>query len=54
MSQLQSVQIQRFKAIQDAPFDVGALNVLVGANNAGKSSIIQGVHFGIGLLQNGA
>jgi ABC-type uncharacterized transport system ATPase subunit len=51
MSQLQSIQIQRFKAIVDAPFDVGALNVLVGANNAGKSSIIQGVHFGIGLLQ---
>lgn len=25
--------------------------MLVGANNAGKSSIIQGLHFGIGLLQ---
>ena len=39
MSQLQSVQIQRFKAIEDAPFDVGALNVLVGANNAGKAAL---------------
>lgn len=51
MSQLQSVQIERFKAIEEAPFDLDSLNVLVGANNSGKSSIIQGLHFGIGLLQ---
>jgi predicted ATP-dependent endonuclease of OLD family len=46
--QLQAVQIERFKAIADAPFDLGPL---VGANNSGKSSIIQGLHFGVGLLQ---
>lgn len=51
MSQLQSVQIERFKAIEEAPFDLDSLNVLVGANNSGKSSVIQGLHFGIGLLQ---
>ncbi|HYI09275.1 MAG TPA: AAA family ATPase [Thermoanaerobaculia bacterium] len=51
MSQLQSVQIERFKAIVDAPIDLAELNVLVGANNAGKSSVIQGLHFGVGLLQ---
>ena len=51
MNQLRSVQIQRFKAVTDASIDLGSLNVLVGANNAGKSSIIQGLHFGIGLLQ---
>lgn len=51
MSQLRAVQIERFKAIEEAPFDLGPLNVLVGANNSGKSSIIQGLHFGIGLLQ---
>lgn len=51
MSQLKAVQIERFKAIEDAPFDLDTLNVLVGANNSGKSSIIQGLHFGIGLLQ---
>jgi len=51
MSQLQSVRLQRFKKIVDAPFDLGEINVLVGANNAGKSSVIQALHFGIGVLQ---
>jgi hypothetical protein len=48
---LQSVRIERFKRIADAPFDLGSLNVLVGANNSGKSSVIQGLHFGVALLQ---
>jgi hypothetical protein len=52
MGKLQSVRIKRFKAIEDAPIDLSDLNVLVGANNAGKSSIIQGLHFGIALLQS--
>jgi hypothetical protein len=51
VSQLIAARIQRFKAIEDAPLDLGSLNVLVGANNSGKSSIIQGLHFGVGLLQ---
>jgi energy-coupling factor transporter ATP-binding protein EcfA2 len=51
MNKLQSVRLQRFKRISDAPFDLSNMNVLVGANNSGKSSIIQGLHFGIGLLQ---
>lgn len=51
MSKLQSVRIQRFKKIVDAPFDLTDINVLVGANNAGKSSVIQALHFGIGILQ---
>jgi AAA ATPase domain len=50
-TQIQSVQIERFKAIDHAAFSLASLNVLVGANNSGKSSIIQGLHFGIGLLQ---
>jgi predicted ATP-dependent endonuclease of OLD family len=48
---LQSMRIQRFKRIKDAAIDLGAVNVFVGGNNAGKSSIIQGLHFGVGLLQ---
>ena len=48
---LQSVRIQRFKRIKDASIDLKAVNVFVGGNNSGKSSLIQGVHFGIGLLQ---
>lgn len=52
MSSLQSVRIQRFKKINDALFDLDSINVLVGANNSGKSSIIQGLHFAIGVLQS--
>ena len=48
---LQWVRILRFKRISDAPFDLEDMNVLVGANNSGKSSIIQGLHFGVGILQ---
>jgi AAA15 family ATPase/GTPase len=52
MSSLQSVRVQRFKKINDALFDLDGINVLVGANNSGKSSIIQGLHFAIGVLQS--
>lgn len=48
---LKSVRINRFKRISDAHFDVGEINVVVGANNAGKSSVIQGLHFGVAILQ---
>ncbi len=51
INRLQSVRIQRFKRITDAPIDLKEINVLVGGNNSGKSSIIQGLHFGITLLQ---
>jgi len=52
VEKLSSVQIRRFKRIEDAPFDLDDLNVIVGANNAGKSSVIQGLHFAISLLQS--
>ncbi|MEM8608413.1 MAG: ATP-binding protein [Myxococcota bacterium] len=51
MPALRSIRVQRFKRIDDAPFDLQGLNVLVGANNSGKSSVIQGIHFAIAILQ---
>jgi predicted ATPase len=50
--QLRSVRVKRFKGIQDAPFDVSAMNVFIGANNSGKSTLAQVIHFTIGLLQS--
>ena len=50
-NKLQSIRLRRFKRISDASFDVKAVNVLVGANNSGKSSIIQGLHFGVAVMQ---
>ncbi len=49
---LQSLRIERFKRIHDAVFDLGTWNVLVGANNSGKSSIIQGLHFAVAVFQS--
>ena len=49
--QLQSVHIKRFKGIENAPFDVSSINVFIGANNAGKSTLAQVIHFSVGILQ---
>lgn len=51
-NQLQSVSVKRFKGIEDASFDASEINVFVGANNSGKSTLAQMIHFGIGLLQS--
>lgn len=51
MAHLANARIERFKRIEDATLPFAPLNVLVGANNAGKSSIIQALHFGVGVLQ---
>ena len=50
-NRLQSIHVKRFKGIEDAPFDVGEINVFIGANNSGKSTLAQVIHFGIGVLQ---
>jgi hypothetical protein len=52
LDRVRSIRLRRFKRIVDASFDLKDVNVLVGGNNSGKSSIIQGLHFGIGLLQS--
>lgn len=52
VDQIQSVRIQNFKKIVDAVFDIAEINLLVGSNNSGKSSVIQGLHFGISILQS--
>jgi predicted ATPase len=49
---LLSVHVKRFKGIKDAPFDVSAINSFIGANNSGKSTLAQIIHFGIGIFQS--
>ncbi len=51
-NRLQSVSVKRFKGIKDASFDASEISVFVGANNSGKSTLAQIIHFGIGLLQS--
>jgi ABC-type dipeptide/oligopeptide/nickel transport system ATPase component len=49
---IQSIHICRYKGISDAKFNVMPINVLIGSNNAGKSTIAQIIHFSVGLLQS--
>lgn len=49
---LTNIRIERFKRLANVDFDVGDINVLIGGNNSGKSTIIQAVHFAFTLLQS--
>lgn len=42
-----SLRLQKFKRIDDIEISISSTNVLVGGNNSGKSSVLQGIHFSI-------
>lgn len=52
MLSVSEVSIERFKRASRVTFPVGDVNVIVGGNNSGKSSSIQGLHFFFTLLQS--
>ena len=41
------LQLRKFKCINDVSLELASTNVLVGGNNSGKSSVLQGIHFTI-------
>lgn len=41
------LSLERFKRIERAEVNLSAINILVGGNNSGKSSILEGVHFSV-------
>ena len=45
------ITIRRFKSIESAELVLDKINVLVGGNNAGKSSIIQAIQFAVSCAQ---
>lgn len=50
---LNSVRVQRFKSLSDVTLEFGdRLTVLVGPNNAGKSSLLQAIQFGVSIVQS--
>ena len=50
---LQSVRVQRFKSLDDVSLLLGdRLTVLVGPNNAGKSSLLQAIQFAVSVVQS--
>lgn len=48
---LSSITLRRFKNLQDVTIPLGRINVLVGTNNSGKSSVLQGVALGVSVAQ---
>jgi len=45
------VLIERFKSLQNIPLELDGLTLLVGGNNAGKSSVLQAIQFGVSVAQ---
>jgi predicted ATP-dependent endonuclease of OLD family len=51
VTRLASVSIRRFKRIEQIDLPLGDVTLLIGANNSGKSSILQAIHFGVSIAQ---
>ncbi len=48
---LKTLRIQRFKNLDDITLELALVNVIVGANNSGKSSILQAIQFAVSIAQ---
>jgi len=48
---IDTINIKNFKNIQDLSLTLDNMNVLVGSNNSGKSSILQGIQFAVSVAQ---
>lgn len=51
MSSIEKLTIKRFKQIKDLSLELKANTILIGANNAGKSSVLQALHFAVSVAQ---
>jgi len=49
--QLESITVERFKRIASIDLPLSDLNILVGANGSGKSSILQALHLASCLMR---
>lgn len=46
-----AVTISRFKTIKEVALPLGRINILIGSNNSGKSSILQAIQFAVSVGQ---
>jgi hypothetical protein len=51
MARLTLVAIRRFKRIEQIEIPLDDVTLLIGANNSGKSSILQAIHFAVSIAQ---
>lgn len=49
---IKSVHIRRFKSLEDVTVPLDRVTVIVGSNNAGKSSVLQAIQFGVSTVQS--
>ena len=48
---LTSITLRRFKNLDKVTIPLGRVNILVGTNNSGKSSVLQGIAFAVSVAQ---
>lgn len=48
---LSKITLRRFKNLENVSIPLGRVNVLVGTNNSGKSSVLQGIAFAVSVAQ---
>src|SRR3954471_23530289 len=51
MLRISSVEVRRFKRLEDVRIELGDTTLLIGANNSGKSSVLQAIHFAVSIAQ---
>jgi ABC-type arginine transport system ATPase subunit/ribosomal protein L19E len=51
MAKIKFIRVKRFKQLIDFELDLADTTVLIGANNAGKSSVLQALHFAVAVAQ---
>ena len=51
---LTKISIERFKNLEAVTLELDKLNVLIGSNNSGKSSILQAIQFSVSAAQTSA
>ena len=49
--ELEQITVKKFKKVSEVTLDLADLNILVGANSSGKSSILQAIHLASCLLR---
>ncbi|APJ03730.1 AAA family ATPase [Silvanigrella aquatica] len=49
---LNKVIIRKYKQIKHTSLDISEINILIGANNSGKISILQALQFSIGCAKS--
>lgn len=52
MPKISSVTIRRFKRLEEIELPLSEVTLLIGANNAGKSSVLQAIHFAVSIAQS--